>query len=110
MADVARQVLEATGRRRAVIGLPHWLAGAMGAVLDAGQAMTGGLVTNRILTQDQARTLRLPNCVGTGVRTLADLGITPTATSAVITEYLWRFRPSGQFEAITDSAKNLRNG
>jgi NADH dehydrogenase len=27
---------------------------------------------------------------------------------AVLPEYLWRYRPSGQFAAIRDSAKNLR--
>jgi NADH dehydrogenase len=27
---------------------------------------------------------------------------------AVLPEYLWRFRPSGQFDAIKDSARNLR--
>ena len=36
------------------------------------------------------------------------LGITPTALSAVLPEYLWRFRPSGQYDAIKRSAKNLR--
>lgn len=109
MRDVAGQVLEATGRRRAVIGLPHWLAGVMGSVLDFGLAATGGLLTNRILTHDQARLLRHPNRVGEGAMTLADLGIEPTAAPAVIADYLWRFRSSGQYAAITASAKNLRD-
>lgn len=109
MRDVARQVLTATGRRRAIIGLPHVLAGVMGSVLDAGQVVTGGLLTNRILTRDQARTLRLPNRVAGGARTFADLGIEPTAAPAVIAEYLWRFRPAGQYDAITATAKNLRD-
>ncbi|KGJ04460.1 NADH dehydrogenase [Paracoccus halophilus] len=109
MRDIARQVLKATGRRRAIIGMPHWLAGAMGLVLDAGQTVTGGLLTNRVMTRDQARTLRAPNRVTGEVRTFADLGIAPIAAAAVIDEYLWRFRPSGQYEAITASAKNLRD-
>lgn len=109
MRDIARQVLTATDRRRAVIGLPHLLAGIMGSVLDAGQVVTGGLLTNRILTRDQARTLRLPNRVAGGGRTFADLGIEPTAAAPVIAEYLWRFRPSGQYDAITATAKNLRD-
>lgn len=109
MRDIARQVLTATGRRRAIIGLPHVLAGVMGSVLDAGQVVTGGLLTNRILTRDQARTLRLPNRVAGGARTFADLGIEPTSAPAVIAEYLWRFRPAGQYDAITATAKNLRD-
>jgi NADH dehydrogenase len=27
---------------------------------------------------------------------------------AVLPDYLWRFRPSGQFAAIKESAKNLK--
>lgn len=109
MREVAQQVLTATGRRRLVLGLPHLLAGIMGSVLDAGQVATGGLLTNRLLTGDQARTLRQPNRVAEGAKTFADLGIEPTAPSAVIAEYLWRFRPSGQYDAITATAKNLRD-
>ena len=28
---------------------------------------------------------------------------------AVLPEYLWPFRPQGQYDAITNSAKNLKN-
>jgi NADH dehydrogenase len=28
---------------------------------------------------------------------------------AVLPDYLWRFRPSGQYDAIKDSAKNLKH-
>ena len=42
------------------------------------------------------------------LKACADLGIQPTAMEAVLPEYLWRFRPSGQYAAIKDSAKNLR--
>ncbi|SIR28923.1 NADH dehydrogenase [Paracoccus thiocyanatus] len=110
MREVARQVLAATGRRRAVIGLPHWLGGALGSVLDAVQTVSGGLLTNRIMTRDQARLLRMPNRVSDRVMTFADLGIEPSAAPAIIEDYLWRFRPSGQYQAIAASAKNLRNG
>ena len=111
MREVARQVLKSTDRRRAIIGIPHWMAGVMGSVLDAGQVVTGGLLTNRILTRDQARSLRYPNRVGeSGVKTFADLGIEPLSAPAILDTYLWRFRPTGQYEAITASAKNLRDG
>jgi NADH dehydrogenase len=36
------------------------------------------------------------------------LGIEPTAIAAVLPEYMWSYRPSGQYAAIKDSAKNLR--
>ncbi|RCW88151.1 complex I NDUFA9 subunit family protein [Paracoccus lutimaris] len=109
MRGIAQQVLGATDRRRAVIGIPNWMAGVMGSILDAGQVVTGGLLTNRILTKDQARTLRLPNRVADGAKTFADLGIAPISAPAILDTYLWRFRPSGQYESITASAKNLRD-
>jgi hypothetical protein len=28
--------------------------------------------------------------------------------AAVLPDYLWRFRPSGQYDAIKESAKNMR--
>lgn len=108
MRQIARLVVDTTGRRRAILGLPNWMAGIMGGVFDAVQWVTGGLITNRIITRDQARLLRVPNRVGAGVKGFADLGIEPVAASTVVPEYLWRFRPSGQYDAIKASAKNLR--
>lgn len=108
MRELSQQVLDAVDRRRILIGLPSWVGGILGSVLDAGQTVTGGLLTNRILTRDQVRSLKTPNRVAEGVKTFATLGIEPTAASAVINEYLWRFRPSGQYEAMTATAKNLR--
>lgn len=108
MRELAQMVARVTGRRRAIIGLPGFLGGLMGAGFDAVQWATGGLVTNRVLTRDQVRLLRQPNRVGTGVRTFADLGIAPMAAEAIIPDYLWRFRPSGQYDAIKASARNLR--
>ena len=54
------------------------------------------------------KNLRHDNVVAPGAKGLADLGITPTAMEAVLPEYLWRYRPSGQYAAIKDSAKNLK--
>jgi NADH dehydrogenase len=54
------------------------------------------------------RNLARDNVVSPGAKGLADLGITPTAMEAVLPDYLWRFRPSGQFAAIKRSAKNLK--
>lgn len=110
MRELAQQVLTTIDRRRLIIGLPSWMASIAGGMFDMCQTMTGGLITNRLLTRDQVRTLRYDN-VPSGaerVRTFTDLGISPVASGAVIPEYLWRFRPMGQYEAILDSAKQLR--
>jgi NADH dehydrogenase len=95
-------------RRRAVVNVPFWAANIMGFGFDMLQAVTLGLIENRMITRDQVRNLRRDNVVSEGARGLADLGIQPTAMEAVLPDYLWRFRPSGQFAAIKESAKNLK--
>lgn len=95
-------------RRRLVLNLPFFAGGIIGSLADFASAVTMGLVPNKILTADQVRLLKSDNVVAPGARTLADLGITPTDMDAVVPEYLWRYRPTGQFAAITESAKNLK--
>jgi uncharacterized protein YbjT (DUF2867 family) len=102
------RMLAVIQRRRAVVNVPFWVANIMGFVFDALQAVTLGLIENKMITRDQVRNLRRDNVVSEGARGLADLGIQPTAMEAVLPDYLWRFRPSGQFAAIKDSAKNLK--
>ena len=58
----------------------------------------------------QVKNLRRDNIVSDGARGFAELGITPQALEAILPEYLWRFRPSGQYDAIKESAQNLRKG
>lgn len=108
MREIARMVAVVTDRRRAIVGVPSFLAVVMGWGFDAVQWASGGLVTNRVLTRDQVRQMRRPNRVGTGVMGFAELGIEPSSAAAVVPEYLWRFRPSGQYESIKASARNLR--
>ena len=67
-----------------------------------------GLIENKMITRDQLNSLGVDNVVAPGAKGFADLGIQPTAMDAVLPEYLWRFRPSGQYAAIKASAKNLK--
>jgi uncharacterized protein YbjT (DUF2867 family) len=108
LSGLVKTMLGVIQRRRLVINLPFWVGAVIARVLGAGSALTVGLMPNRILTSDQVRSLRVDNVVAPGARTLADLGITPTGFAAVIPEYLWRYRPSGQYAAIKASAKNLK--
>lgn len=94
-------------RRRAVVNIPFFLASIMGFAFDLANTVSLGLLPAQI-TRDQVRNLRLDNVVSDGALGLADLGITPVALEAVLPDYLWRFRPSGQYDAIKESAKNLR--
>ncbi|SDE67245.1 complex I NDUFA9 subunit family protein [Limimaricola pyoseonensis] len=94
-------------RRRLVLALPFWVGNLMGLAGGAVQTLTLGLVRAPI-TRDQVANLRRDNVVSPEAMSFADLGITPTSLEAVLPEYLWRFRPSGQYAAIKESARNLR--
>jgi uncharacterized protein YbjT (DUF2867 family) len=102
------RMLKVIQRRRAVVNVPFFLARIMGFGFDAVQAVTLGLIENKMITRDQVRNLARDNVVAPGAKGFAELGITPTAMDAVLPEYLWRYRASGQYAAIKDSAKNLK--
>lgn len=106
--DLMRQMLQVIRRRRLIVNVPFFAASIMGGAFDLLQAVTLGLFHNGLITRDQVRNLKADNVVSPGAKGLADLGITPTAMGPVLPEYLWRYRPSGQYAAIKESAKNLR--
>jgi uncharacterized protein YbjT (DUF2867 family) len=103
-----QEMLAVILRRRLVMNVPFFAARLIGGSFDLLQAMTGGLIANKLLTRDQVAGLSVDNLVSPGAKGLADLGIVPTPTAAVLPDYLWRFRPTGQYDAIKASAKNLR--
>jgi uncharacterized protein YbjT (DUF2867 family) len=105
--ELMQQMLAVIQRRRLVVNIPFAIARVMAFSFDMGRVMTGGLVKGP-LTRDQVRNLAVDNVVADNAQGFAALGITPTAMAAVLPDYLWRFRPSGQYAAIKDSAKNLR--
>lgn len=108
MREIAGQVLDTVHRRRLVLSMPFWLAGIGASLLNAVQIVTGGLFTNTIMTRDQLTLLKQDNVVGKDAKGFAELGIDPIAAEAVIADYLWCYRPSGQYDEIKRSAKNLR--
>lgn len=108
LSELMSVMLGVIERRRLVLNLPFWVGGLMGAGFDAIQGITLGLFTNTLLTRDQVRTLRNDNVVATGSTGFEALGITPVAMEAILPDYLWPYRPSGQYAAIKSSAKNLR--
>jgi uncharacterized protein YbjT (DUF2867 family) len=105
--ELIRQMLEIIRRRRLVIGLPFWVGRMMGRVFEGIRFLTGGLAPAPV-TVDQVRQLARDNVVGENASTFADLGISPTSLEAVLPSYLWQFRPSGQYAAVKESARNLR--
>ena len=103
-----QQMLEVINRRRLVLNVPFWAARIMAFGFDLVQILSAGLIENKMITRDQVKNLANDNVVHEGTRGLEAFGIDPTPLSTVLPEYLWRFRPSGQYDAIKQSAKNLR--
>jgi NADH dehydrogenase len=106
--DLMQLMLATIHRRRLVINIPFFIARIMALGFDMVQAVSLGLFKNGMVTRDQLKNLARDNVVGEADKSFADLGIRPVSMDAVLPEYLWRFRPSGQYDAIKDSAKNLK--
>jgi NADH dehydrogenase len=86
-------VLAVTERRRLLLPVPFALARL--------QAMFLQFLPKPLLTPDQVELLKADNVVSAEAessgRTLAGLGINPTAMEVIVPSYLWRFRKAGQF-------------
>jgi NADH dehydrogenase len=93
--EIIAYILEVTDRKRALLSLPFGLAKFQAAFL---QYAPGALK----LTPDQVELLRSDNVVSEAAKadglTLQGLGITPDSLEGVAPQYLWRFRPQGQFQ------------
>ncbi len=103
-----QQMLTIVHRRRLIVNMPFFIARIMAFGFDMVQKATLGLITNGVLTRDQLHNLRRDNVVSADAKGFDELGITPKSMATILPEYLWRFRPSGQYDDIRDSARNLR--
>ena len=106
--EVMEKALEVSYRKRILFGLPMFIAHIKAAVLSFIETVSLGAIPNFLMTRDQLRALSTDNTVSEGAKTLADLGIEPVRMDSVLPDYLWRYRPSGQYDDIRDSAANLR--
>lgn len=95
--EIIEAILAITDRKRALLSLPFGLAKLQAAFL---RFAPGALK----LTPDQVELLRSDNVVSEAAKaaglTLQGLGIAPDSLEAVAPQYLWRFRPAGQFERL----------
>ena len=107
MRELMNTMLDIIRRRRLVLNMPFFAAGIMAFSFEMGSKLTFGLGPVPV-TCDQVKNLGVDNVVSQDAKSFADLGIEPVAMQVVLPEYLWRFRPSGQYDAIKESAKNLR--
>jgi uncharacterized protein YbjT (DUF2867 family) len=99
--ELMQKMLATIRRRRLLVSLPYFAGDVLGTLIDIKwavlTALFGGMVPNPPLTRDMMRQLRADNVVGAGVKTLADLGIAPTAMDTVLPSYLSRYRRGGRF-------------
>ncbi len=101
------KMLQIIRRRRLVVNIPFPIARVMAGAFSFGNAVTLGLAPMPI-TPDQVRSLAVDNVVAEGAKGFAEIGIEPAAMEAILPDYLWRFRPSGQYALIKESARNLK--
>ncbi|PUB16993.1 complex I NDUFA9 subunit family protein [Yoonia sediminilitoris] len=105
--ELMQLMLDIIRRRRLIINIPFWAARLMASAFGLLRAATLGLVKGPI-TKDQVINLAIDNVVAADAQGFDALGIKPTPMESILPDYLWRFRPSGQFDAIKESAKNLK--
>jgi uncharacterized protein YbjT (DUF2867 family) len=95
MREIMQFILTTIDRKRMLVSLPFGLAKFKALFL---QFAPGALK----LTPDQVEMLKSDNVVSDAARvaglTLEGLGIAPDSMEAVCPQYLWRFRPMGQFQ------------
>jgi NADH dehydrogenase len=95
MREIMETILEITDRQRMLVSLPFGLARFQALFLQFAPGMLK-------LTPDQVELLRTDNIVSGAAKaaglTLEGLGITPDSLEAIGPQYLWRFRPAGQFQ------------
>lgn len=105
--ELMLRMLQVIRRRRLILDLPFWLGAVMGGAFGLARKLSFGLLPAPI-TRDQVRALRRDNVVAERAPGFAALGIAPVAMGAVLDEYLWRFRPDGQYDATTASTADLK--
>ncbi len=92
--ELMERVLRETGRRRFLAPLPFPIARMIGKTMDV---VTRVIPIPAPITADQVTLLETDNVAADGSEGLEAFGIAPTGVDAVISTYLWRYRPRGQF-------------
>ncbi len=105
--ELMQDMLKVIRRRKLILNTPFWVAKIIASVFGVIQVLSLGIVRAPV-TKDQVINLGSDSVVSDNAKGFADLGIKPKAMEAILPDYLWRFRPSGQYAAIKESAGNLR--
>ena len=94
--ELMRRMLNIILRRRLIVNMPFWIAKLVGTGFDLGNAISLGIIRGPI-TRDQVLNLENDNVVSSEEKTFKALGIEPKALEIILSEYLWKYRPAGEF-------------
>lgn len=106
--DLMQTMLTEIRRKRIIFDMPAFMARITARSLNVAQFLTAGLFTNSLLTLDQIKSLSRDTVVSDGAKGFADLGIEPTPMALILPNYLWVYRPTGQFLAMREATETLR--
>lgn len=100
---------ETIDRERFALPLPFFVAKPLGLAFGTAYRfiwpLSSGILGAPPITGDQVEMLKSDNVVSEQAKTLADLGVTTLESiEAVVPNYLYRFRPYGQYHQKNESA------
>jgi len=108
--EILRFILRETGRKRLLVPVPFSIAKLMAMGLTMAHAVPaaiagffGAVPSDSLLTVDQVRLLATDNVVKEGALGFADLGLQPQAMEPIVSAYLWRYHPKGQFRTTAQA-------
>lgn len=105
--ELMTEMLAVIRRKRLILSIPFFAARVMAGGFGLLRTLSLGLIKGP-LTTDQVRNLARDNIVAADAHGFAELGIEPQSMEAILPEYLWRFRPTGQYSDANASVARVR--
>ena len=99
-----KKMLTIARRKRIIFSLPLFAAKSLALGFSMLKSLTAGLVDPPI-TLDNIKQLGKDNLVSPSAKSFADLDIIPDNLDSVLPSYLYRYRPHGQYNETTESAR-----
>ena len=104
--ETISKMLKVIRRKRIIFNIPFVLATLIARIFSIMNNLSLGIVKSPF-TVDNVQQLKMDNIVCVSESSFEDLGIKPQDIDTIIPLYLYAFRPYGQYNDITTSAKNI---